>query len=97
MLRFIEDLASDWRRRDAHLDDLTEQIKTIACNDVRRRTVIVRTPARSSRAPWSPPLARAMSFPNGVTLSPGSALVSKQISTGIARYRYLRMLFAQAA
>jgi transposase len=42
MLRIIESLAGDWRSLDARIDELTEEIKTIACTDVDcRRTMSV--------------------------------------------------------
>ena len=42
MLRIIESLAGDWRSLDARIDELTEEIKTIASTDVDcRRTMSV--------------------------------------------------------
>ena len=107
MLRVIEELASDWRRRDARIEGLSEEIKALAHQDPaceRLMTVPGIGPIISS--------AMVAAIGNGAVFTKGRdfgawlGLVPKQISTGdrtilgpISRRgnRYLRALFVQAA
>jgi transposase len=107
ILRVVEELASDWRRLDARIDGLSQQIEALARQD----------PAceRLMTVPGIGPIistAMVAAIGNGAVFTKGRdfgawlGLVPKQISTGdrtilgaISRRgnRYLRTLFVQAA
>src|SRR5215471_2381999 len=107
MLRVIEELASDWRRLDARIEGLSQEIEALARQDPaceRLMTVPGIGPIISS--------AMVAAIGNGAVFAKGRdfgawlGLVPKQISTGdrtilgaISRRgnRYLRALFVQAA
>ena len=107
MVRIIEGLASDWRRLDERIEDLSSEIKAIACQDS--------SCERLMSVPGIGPIissAMVAAIGNGDTFSKGRdyaawlGLVPKQMSTGDRKIlgkiskrgnRYLRVLFVQAA
>src|SRR3954470_13023138 len=55
MLRVVEELASDWRRLDQRIDDLSGEIEALARQDQAcSRLMTVPASGRSFRAPWWP-------------------------------------------
>jgi transposase len=107
LLHLIEDLIDDWRRLDARIQDITNQIENIAKLDENCRR-LMGTPG------VGPVIASAMvaaighgsAFRKGRDFAAWLGLVPKQISTGdrtvlggISRRgnRYLRTLFIQGA
>jgi len=107
MLRIIEDLAGDWRRLDERIEQLSDELETIAKADVHCR--------RTMSTPGIGPIISSATvaaigtgdvFSNGRDFAAWLGLVPKQISTGdrtilgkISKRgnRYLRKLFVQAA
>src|SRR5262244_2773151 len=107
MLRVIEELAGDWRRRDERIEGLSQEIEALARQDPGCERLMT-VPG------IGPIVSRAMvaAIGNGAVFTKGRdfgawlGLVPKQISTGdrtilgaISRRgnRYLRALFVQAA
>src|SRR3984893_3308268 len=107
MLRIIEDLAGDWRRLDARIEDLSSEIEALARQDKgceRLMTVPGIGPIISSAMVAA--IGTGDVFSKGRDFGAWLGLVPKQISTGdrtilgkISRRgnRYLRVLFVQAA
>src|ERR1700694_3522860 len=107
MLRIIEDLAADWRRLDARIEDLSSEIEALARQDKgceRLMTVPGIGPILSSAI--VPAIGTGDAFSKGRDFGAWLGLVPKQLSTGdrtilgsISRRgnRYLRTLFVQAA
>ena len=101
MLHILEDLATDWRRLDERIEDLSGKIEGLARQDqacVRLMSVPGIGPIISS--------AIVAAFSKGRDFGAWLGLVPKQMSTGdrtilgpISRRgnRYLRVLFVQAA
>jgi transposase len=107
MLRIVEDLAGDWRRLDARIEQLTQEIMAIAGADVHcRRTMSVPGVGPIISSAMVAAIGNGEVFLNGRDFAAWLGLVPKQISTGdrtilgkISKRgnRYLRMLFVQAA
>src|SRR5262249_37149412 len=107
MLRIIEDLAGDWRRLDARIEQLTQEIMTIAYTDVHcRRTMSVPGVGPIISSAMVAAIGTGDVFAKGRDFAAWLGLVPKQISTGdrtilgkISKRgnRYLRTLFVQAA
>ena len=107
MLRIIEGLAEDWRRRDERIEGLSSEIETLARQDQacqRLMTVPGIGPIISSAMVAA--IGTGDVFSKGRDFGAWLGLVPKQISTGdrtilgsISRRgnRYLRALFVQAA
>src|SRR5246127_3128486 len=107
MLRIIEDLAGDWRRLDARIEDLSSEIEALARQDKgceRLMTVPGIGPIISSAMVAA--IGAGDAFSKGRDFGAWLGLVPKQISTGdrtilgsISKRgnRYLRALFVQAA
>ncbi|MGY4291186.1 transposase [Bradyrhizobium sp. LM2.7] len=107
MLRIIEDLAGDWRRLDARIEDLSSEIEALARQDKgceRLMTVPGIGPIISSAMVAA--IGTGDVFSKGRDFGAWLGLVPNQISTGdrtilgkISRRgnRYLRVLFVQAA
>jgi transposase len=107
MLRLVEDLAGDWRRLDARIEDLSGEIEALARQDqacVRLMTVPGIGPIISSAMVAA--IGTGDVFCKGRDFGAWLGLVPKQISTGdrtilgsISKRgnRYLRALFVQAA
>src|SRR5580698_2786211 len=107
MLHIIEDLAGDWRRLDARIEDLSSEIEALARQDKgceRLMTVPGIGPIISSAMVAA--IGTGDVFSKGRDFGAWLGLVPKQISTGdrtilgkISRRgnRYLRVLFVQAA
>jgi transposase len=107
MVRILEDLSADWRRLDARIEGLTDEIETLARQDPHCERLM-------SVPGIGPIISSAMVaavgtgdvFSKGRDFGAWLGLVPKQISTGdrtilgsISRRgnRYLRALFVQAA
>jgi transposase len=107
MLRIIEDLAGDWRRLDARIEQLTQEIMTIAYTDVHcHRTMSVPGVGPIISSAMVAAIGTGDVFAKGRDFAAWLGLVPKQISTGdrtilgkISKRgnRYLRVLFVQAA
>ena len=107
MLRIIEDLSSDWRRFDARIDQITEEIKAIANTDANcRRTMSVPGIGPIISSAMVAAIGNGDIFAKGRHFAAWLGLVPRQISTGdrtilgkISKRgnRYLRTLFVQAA
>ena len=107
MLRIIESLAGDWRSRDARIDELTDEIKTIASTDVDcRRTMSVPGIGPIISSATVAAIGKGDVFSKGRDFAAWLGIVPRQISTGdrtvLGRIskrgnRYLRVLFVQAA
>src|SRR5216683_6653120 len=107
MLRAIEELASDWRRLDERIEDLSSEIEALARQDKgceRLMTVPGIGPIISSAMVAA--IGTGDAFSKGRDFGAWLGLVPRQISTGdrtilgkISRRgnRYLRVLFVQAA
>ena len=107
MLRVIEELAGDWRRVDARIEGLSQEIEALARQDPaceRLMTVPGIGPIISSAMVAA--IGNGGAFSKGRDFGAWLGLVPKQISTGdrtilgpISRRgnRYLRALFVQAA
>jgi len=107
MLRILEDLSADWRRLDARIEGLSNEIETLAHQDQhceRLMTVPGIGPIISSAMVAA--IGTGDVFSKGRDFGAWLGLVPKQISTGdrtilgsISRRgnRYLRALFVQAA
>lgn len=107
MRRTIEDLATDWRRLDERIDNISAEIKAIAIQDSgceRLMSVPGIGPIISSAMVAA--IGSGDGFSRGRDFSAWLGLVPKQISTGdrtilgkISKRgnRYLRVLFTQAA
>src|SRR5258705_1616692 len=107
MLRIIEDLAGDWRRLDARIEDLSSEIEALARQDKgceRLMTVPGIGPIISSAMVAA--IGTGDAFSKGRDFGAWLGLVPKQLSTGdrtilgsISKRgnRYLRSLFVQAA
>ena len=107
MLRILEDLSADWRRLDARIEGLSDEIETLAHQDQhceRLMTVPGIGPIISSAMVAA--IGTGEVFPKGGDFGAWLGLVPKQISTGdrtiLGRIskrgtRYLRKLFVQAA
>jgi transposase len=107
MVRLIEDLASDWRRLDDRIEDLSGEIEVLARRDVgceRLMSVPGIGPIISSAMVAA--IGNGDAFAKGRDFAAWLGLVPKQISTGdrtilgkISKRgnRYLRVLFVQAA
>src|SRR6266436_1053286 len=107
MLRIIEDLAGDWRRLDARIEDLSSEIEALARQDKgceRLMTVPGIGPIISSAMVAA--IGTGDVFSKGRDFGAWLGLVPKQLSTGdrtilgsISKRgnRYLRVLFVQAA
>src|SRR5881396_3757952 len=107
MLRLVEDLAGDWRRLDARIESLSDEIETLARQDKaceRLMTVPGIGPIISSAMVAA--IGTGDVFSKGRDFGAWLGLVPKQISTGdrtilgsISKRgnRYLRALFVQAA
>src|SRR5438105_12665637 len=107
MLRLIEDQAGDWRRLDARIEDLSEEVEALARQDQaceRLMTVPGIGPNISSAMVAA--IGTGDAFSKGRDFGAWLGLVPKQISTGdrpilgsISKRgnRYLRALFVQAA
>ena len=107
MARTIEDLASDWRRFDERIEELSSQIETLARQDAgcdRLMSVPGVGPIISSAMVAA--IGAGEVFSKGRDFAAWLGLVPKQISTGdrtilgkISKRgnRYLRALFVQAA
>ena len=107
MVRIIEDLAGDWRRLDEHVQNLSDEIETVARQDggcERLMSVPGVGPIISSAMVAA--IGTGDGFSKGRDFAAWLGLVPKQISTGdrtilgkISRRgnRYLRVLFVQAA
>jgi len=107
MLRLIEDQAGDWRRLDARIEDLSEEVEALARQDQaceRLMTVPGIGPIISSAMVAA--IGTGDAFSKGRDFGAWLGLVPKQISTGdrtilgsISKRgnRYLRALFVQAA
>jgi transposase len=107
MIRIVEDLSADWRRLDARIDSVTEEIELLA-DDTESCRQLMTVPG------IGPIIASAMvaaigkgaSFAKGRDFAAWLGLVPKQMSTGdrtiLGRIskrgnRYLRTLFMQGA
>jgi transposase len=107
MLRIVEDLAGDWRRLDARIEQLTQEIMAIAGADAQcRRTMSVPGVAPIISSAMVAAIGNGEVFSSGRDFAAWLGLVPKQISTGdrtilgkISKRgnRYLRVLFVQAA
>jgi transposase len=107
MLRIVEDLAGDWRRLDARIEQLTQEIMAIAAADAHcRRTMSVPGVGPIISSAMVAAIGNGDVFSNGRDFAAWLGLVPKQISTGdrtilgkISKRgnRYLRVLFVQAA
>jgi transposase len=107
MLRIVEDLAGDWRRLDARIEQLTQEIMGIAGADAHcRRTMSVPGVGPIISSAMVAAIGNGDVFSNGRDFAAWLGLVPKQISTGdrtilgkISKRgnRYLRVLFVQAA
>jgi len=107
MVRIVEDLACDWRRFDARVEGLSNEIETIARQDAgceRLMSVPGIGPIISSAMVAA--IGAGDVFTKGRDFAAWLGLVPKQISTGdrailgkVSRRgnRYLRVLFVQAA
>jgi transposase len=107
MVRTIEDLASDWRRLDERIEDLSGEIEAIAHRDAgceRLMSVPGVGPIISSAMVAA--IGTGDAFSKGRDFAAWLGLVPKQMSTGdrtilgkISKRgnRYLRVLFVQAA
>jgi len=107
MLQIIEGLADDWRRLDERIEDLSNEIAALACQDKgceRLMTVPGIGPIISSAIVAA--IGTGDAFAKGRDFGAWLGLVPKQISTGdrtilgsISKRgnRYLRTLFVQAA
>jgi len=107
MLRLIDDLAGDWRQLDGRIEDVSEEIEALACQDPaceRLMTVPGIGPIISSAMVAA--IGTGDAFSKGRDFGAWLGLVPKQISTGdrtilgsISKRgnRYLRALFVQAA
>ena len=107
MVRIVEDLACDWRRLDARVEGLSNEIETIARQDAgceRLMSVPGIGPIISSAMVAA--IGAGDVFTKGRDFAAWLGLVPKQISTGdrtilgkISKRgnRYLRVLFLQAA
>jgi len=107
MVRIVEDLACDWRRLDARVEGLSNEIETIARQDAgceRLMSVPGIGPIISSAMVAA--IGAGDVFTKGRDFAAWLGLVPKQISTGdrailgkVSRRgnRYLRVLFVQAA
>ncbi len=107
MLRILEDLSADWRRLDARIEDLSNEIEALARQDKgceRLMTVPGIGPIISSAMVAA--IGTGDAFSKGRDFGAWLGLVPKQLSTGdrtilgsISRRgnRYLRTLFVQAA
>jgi transposase len=107
MLRILEDLSADWRRLDARIEDLSNEIEALARQDKgceRLMTVPGIGPIISSA--MAAAIGTGDAFSKGRDFGAWLGLVPKQLSTGdrtilgsISRRgnRYLRTLFVQAA
>src|SRR6201987_6050031 len=107
MLRILEDLSADWRRLDARIEGLSDEIETLAHQDQHRErlmTVPGIGPIISSAMVAA--IGTGEVFSKGRDFGAWLGLVPKQISTGDQRVlgsisrrgnRYLRALFVQAA
>ena len=107
MVRIIEDLAGDWRRLDERVQNLSDEIETVARQDggcERLMSVPGVGPIISSAMVAA--IGTGDGFSKGRDFAAWLGLVPKQISTGdrtilgkISRRgnRYLRVLFVQAA
>jgi transposase len=107
MLRLIEDLAGDWRRLDARIEEVSSDIEALARQDracERLMTVPGIGPIISSAMVAA--IGTGDAFSKGRDFGAWLGLVPKQISTGdrtilgsISKRgnRYLRALFVQAA
>jgi transposase len=107
MIHLIEDLAGDWRRLDERIQALSDEIETIARDDVsceRLMSVPGIGPIISSAMVAA--IGAGDAFSKGRDFAAWLGLVPKQVSTGdrtilgkISKRgnRYLRVLFVQAA
>jgi len=107
MLRLVEDLAGDWRRLDARIESLSDEIEALARQDQaceRLMSVPGIGPIISSAMVAA--IGTGDAFSKGRDFGAWLGLVPKQISTGdrtilgsISKRgnRYLRALFVQAA
>lgn len=98
MLRVIEELASDWRRLDQRIDDLSGEIEALARQDQacsRLMTVPGIGPIISSAMVAT--IGTGEVFSKGRDSGAWLGLVPKQISISRRGNRYLRVLFVQAA
>jgi transposase len=107
MLRIIEDLSGDWRRLDERIENLSDEIKALACQDKgceRLMTIPGIGPLISSAIVAA--IGTGDPFLKGRDFGAWLGLVPKQMSTGdrtilghISKRgnRYLRTLFVQAA
>jgi len=107
MLRILEDLLADWRRLDARIEDLSNEIEALARQDKgceRLMTVPGIGPIISSAMVAA--IGTGDAFSKGRDFGAWLGLVPKQLSTGdrtilgsISKRgnRYLRSLFVQAA
>jgi transposase len=105
MVRIVEDLAGDWRRLDARVERLSDEIEAIARQDASCER-LMSVPGIGPIISSAMVAAIGAGFTRGRDFAAWLGLVPKQISTGdrtilgkISRRgnRYLRVLFVQAA
>ena len=107
MVRIVEDLACDWRRLDERVEDLSNEIETIARQDAGcERLMSVPGIGTIISSAMVAAIGAGDVFTKGRDFAAWLGLVPKQISTGdrtilgkVSRRgnRYLRVLFVQAA
>src|SRR5438309_10699554 len=86
MLRLVEDLAGDWRRLDARIEGLSEEIEALARQDQAcERLMTVPALGRSSRARWWLRSAPGMHSRKAATSAPGSAWCRSRYRPATAR------------
>jgi len=107
IVRLIGDLAQDWRRLDARIDDISQEIETLAkSDDACQRLMTVPGIGIIISSAVVASIGRGGGFKQGRDFAAWLGLVPKQESTGgrtkLGRLskrgnKYLRMLFIQAA
>jgi transposase len=107
LVRLIQDLADDWRRLDARIDDVTSEISAVAAQDANCHRLMSAPGIGSITASaMVAAIADGSAFTRGRDFAAWLGLVPKQLSTGdrtiLGRIskrgnRYLRTLFIQGA
>jgi transposase len=107
MVRIVADLASDWRQLDERIENVTDEIETLAkSDDTCRRVMTVPGIGPIISSAMVAAIGSGAAFARGRDFSAWIGLVPKQMSTGdrtiLGRISkrgngYLRMLFMQAA
>ena len=107
MIRIVEDLSADWRRLDARIDAVTEEIELLA-DDTESCRQLMTVPGIGPivASATVAAIGNGAAFARGRDFAAWLGLVPKQMSTGdrtiLGRItkrgnRYLRMLFVQGA